>query len=308
VYSSQLAVDRSADPPLLRLATYGRSAFELVAETGPRLEVIANLAFGIVSVGSQASRTFGLFNVGSADVHVTSVARTAGSAAFTVVGPSAFTIPPGGQVDVQVQFAPTSYGPQTATFTVTSDDPQQPTINVPASGETPPAPPTPTATSTATPTSTATATATPTRTPAPTATATATSTPTPTATATATGTAPPTPTAIPTACGPRPSVNVAVQPGPPNTLQVSITAISSPVLPNNELRLLDFGAATNAQIDVGDGVVHTGNFRVNLPAGTQQTSFTVHHATLDQATTVPLVVVDRCGDWPTLVGGGPNAF
>jgi hypothetical protein len=27
-----------------------------------------------------------------------------------------------------------------------------------------------------------------------------------------------------------------------------------------------------------------------------------------QASTVELVVTDGCGDWPTFVGGGPNAF
>jgi hypothetical protein len=189
VYSSQLAIDRSANPTLLRVGTYGRSAFELKAETGPRLEVVSNLAFGVVTLGSSATLPFSLFNVGSADVHVSSITRTAGSTAFTIVSPTPpLTIPPGGQVDVTVRYAPTTAGIQTATFTVTSDDPVQPTRSVPASGDTPQQP------ATATPTATSTVTATSTRTPTATATATTTNTPTPTITPTSTATlAPPTP-------------------------------------------------------------------------------------------------------------------
>ncbi|HYU03223.1 MAG TPA: hypothetical protein VEL02_05190 [Jatrophihabitantaceae bacterium] len=51
-----------------------------------------------------------------------------------------------------------------------------------------------------------------------------------------------------------------------------------------------------------------GNLTVPLPAGTQQASLTVRRATTGQATTLPLVVVDDCGPWPTFVGGGIGAF
>jgi len=72
---------------------------------------------------------------------------------------------------------------------------------------------------------------------------------------------------------------------------------------------LQFGAATNALIDVPGGPTgQTGSFTVNLPAGTQQTQFTVRRATAGQATTVPLVVTDACGPWSTFVGGGAGAF
>jgi hypothetical protein len=45
-----------------------------------------------------------------------------------------------------------------------------------------------------------------------------------------------------------------------------------------------------------------------MPPGTTSFTFVVHHATLGQATTVPLTVVDTCGSWQTFVGGGGNAF
>jgi MYXO-CTERM domain-containing protein len=139
VYGSALAIDRSANPTLLRLATYGRSAFELKAEIGPRLEIISNLAFGAVAQGSSATLTFSLVNVGSADVHVSSITRTAGSTAFTIVSPTApVSIPPGGQAAATARYAPTTLGIQTATFTVASDDPVLPARPVAASGNTPP--------------------------------------------------------------------------------------------------------------------------------------------------------------------------
>ena len=37
-------------------------------------------------------------------------------------------------------------------------------------------------------------------------------------------------------------------------------------------------------------------------------TFTVRRVTAGAATTVPFVVTDSCGAWPSLVGGGPNAF
>jgi hypothetical protein len=52
----------------------------------------------------------------------------------------------------------------------------------------------------------------------------------------------------------------------------------------------------------------TGNQNANLPIETRSVTFTVRHGTAGQATTVPLTVVDGCGSWPTLVGGGATAF
>jgi hypothetical protein len=37
-------------------------------------------------------------------------------------------------------------------------------------------------------------------------------------------------------------------------------------------------------------------------------AFTVRRTTAGQAAQVPFVVVDGCGEWPSFVGGGPNAF
>jgi hypothetical protein len=94
-------------------------------------------------------------------------------------------------------------------------------------------------------------------------------------------------------------------------LLVTVRSSTSPQVPNNQLRQLRFGAATNALIDAGSQTGRTGNFTVSLPANTTQTTFSVRRSTTavpPLSTTVPLIVADDCGDWTTFVGGGPTAF
>jgi photosystem II stability/assembly factor-like uncharacterized protein len=136
VYGSSLAIDTSVTPSLLRLGTYGRSVFELTSATGPLLAVNADLAFGVVARGTSASRIMQLFNVGSSDLHISSIIRVAGSTDFQIVsGPATpTTIAPGEELDYTVQFTPTGTGDKTATFQINSDDPFQPARQVFASG------------------------------------------------------------------------------------------------------------------------------------------------------------------------------
>jgi photosystem II stability/assembly factor-like uncharacterized protein len=136
VDATWLALDTSVTPPILRVGTYGRSAFDLGTPSGPALAVNADLSFGPVPVGRTASRIVQLFNVGSADLHVVAFSRVAGSSDFSVVSgpPTPVTILPGHEIDYTVQFAPTSAGDKIATFRVQSDDPNQPNFDIPASG------------------------------------------------------------------------------------------------------------------------------------------------------------------------------
>jgi hypothetical protein len=108
---------------------------------------------------------------------------------------------------------------------------------------------------------------------------------------------------FPPQCSPRPSVQVAVAPSGPGRLQVTLTTNGTGVFLNS----LQFLSASNALIDAGGVSGATGNFLVTLPAGTQQATFFVRRLA-SGATTVPLVVNDSCGAWPTFVGGGPTAF
>jgi hypothetical protein len=77
---------------------------------------------------------------------------------------------------------------------------------------------------------------------------------------------------------------------------------------NNPLSTLRFTGMANAEVDVAGQTGRSGVFAVDLPAGTTRTDVLVRRLVAGQAATVQLVIVDRCGEWPTFVGGGPSAF
>jgi hypothetical protein len=112
----------------------------------------------------------------------------------------------------------------------------------------------------------------------------------------------PTTTAVPVVCNPRPPVQLGTTRSG-NSLQVMVTATGQ----NNALAALQFTRTTNALVDVGGQSGRTGAFTVSLPGASATTSFTVRRAG-PGAATVALTVVDGCGSWQTLVGGGPGAF
>src|SRR5262249_5379986 len=84
-----------------------------------------------------------VFNVGSADLHVSGFGRVAGGTDFEVASPPPFplTVPSGTEADFTILFRPSSGGNQTATFAIDSDDPTQPSLQLPASGSSPISPP-----------------------------------------------------------------------------------------------------------------------------------------------------------------------
>lgn len=187
-----------------------------------------------------------------------------------------------------------------------------PSCPLPTATSTPTSTSTPTATSTATATSTSTVTPTSTSTPSPTRTSTPTSTPSPTSTPTATGTPTPvrtsTPTATPTP-GPNVSVGAATAPNS-GFLQVTLAARDAGCMPNNQLQSIQFTRLANATVDVPGAsplTVSTPSV-VQLAGQPQSVVLTLRRITAGQAATVELIVVDRCGSWPTFVGGGPAAF
>jgi hypothetical protein len=114
------------------------------------------------------------------------------------------------------------------------------------------------------------------------------------------------------ACTPtRPNVSVTSTRVGSGRLQVTVTAQTLPGGATNTLRTLRFGdphPSTNELIDMSGQTARSGAFSLTLPAGTTSTSFVVRQAATGRPTTVNLVVVDGCGDWPTMVGGGTGAF
>jgi hypothetical protein len=131
-------------------------------------------------------------------------------------------------------------------------------------------------------------------------------TPTPTPPPGATAT--PTPTSTPSqGCASRPPAHVDVAHTTTGRLDVTVTTGTGSSAPNNTLHALRFGAITNATISAAGQTVAS-NVRVTFPAGSRQAQFSVRQTRAGQAVTVPLVVEDDCGDWPTFVGGGAGAF
>lgn len=137
----------------------------------------------------------------------------------------------------------------------------------------------------------------PTSTPTPTLTPTSTSTPAPSATPTSTA------TPMPGPCSPRPRVLLGLAVNSATTLLVTVTATGA----GNGVQELQIGAARNASIEVA-GQSGEGNFRVTLPGAPASVSLLVTRQRREEAVHVPLVVVDRCGDWHTFVGAGPRGF
>ena len=94
-------------------------------------------------------------------------------------------------------------------------------------------------------------------------------------------------------------MHLTTTPNGTGQLQVTIAVSGA----GNSLQTLRFGTTTNARIEAS-GQSASGSFTLSLAPGTQQTTFTVTRLTAGQPVTVNLVVVDVCGDWPTVVGAG----
>jgi beta propeller repeat protein len=92
--------------------------------------------FGDVNVGSSATTVVTVSNVGQQPLVVSSIGLAPGAGAFSIAAAPALpaTIAPGATVDVQVAFAPTASGPQSATLVIGSDDLDEGTVEVALSG------------------------------------------------------------------------------------------------------------------------------------------------------------------------------
>ncbi|GAB4556976.1 MAG: hypothetical protein Tsb0020_00690 [Haliangiales bacterium] len=99
----------------------------------------AELVFAPVRVGeSGGNQTVTIANAAGVNVSpltVSSIALTAGNVADFSAAPSSAVLGAGQSVGVAVGFQPTAPGPRVATLTITSDDPDQPTITVEVRGE-----------------------------------------------------------------------------------------------------------------------------------------------------------------------------
>jgi hypothetical protein len=107
------------------------------------------------------------------------------------------------------------------------------------------------------------------------------------------------------ACVPRPRVQTTPASGG-GKLQVHVEATSLNTQQPNLLRTLRFGTLQNARVTL-NGEPMTSGQSFTISGSSSSADFTVERETPGQATTVPFMVVDGCGEWQTLVGGGTGA-
>ncbi len=97
----------------------------------------SSLTFGNVNTGSSSDMVVSIENTGDADLEITSLSLSDGSAGFSLVSPPStpFTIGPSDPaVDVTVRFAPTVDGAANDDLVIASDDPDENPVNVALSG------------------------------------------------------------------------------------------------------------------------------------------------------------------------------
>jgi hypothetical protein len=96
-----------------------------------------SLEFGTACVGQTRDLTFTVFNTGTTNLNVLSIVRT-GNTDFTLLTPPVVptSISADSHVDYTIRFTPVGApGTRTATFRITTDDPDTPTVDVVVTGE-----------------------------------------------------------------------------------------------------------------------------------------------------------------------------
>jgi hypothetical protein len=109
--------------------------FFSVSESG-NIVVPAGVAFGTVCSGDVGHQTLTVCNTGLGNLKVTGIASS--NPAFAVTTPTGgfpIVIAPGSCFPFEVTFTPSGAGPQSATITISSDDPAHPAVGVQASAQ-----------------------------------------------------------------------------------------------------------------------------------------------------------------------------
>jgi hypothetical protein len=127
----------NATAGVLRAGTYGRGVFTFKKPTGPAVAVGLEdqLAFGEICTGP-AFLNITVYNVGAADLAVSSVQVLLGSSDFAVlpVPPTPVTVDPGEGITFSVSFTPSAAGFEAAIIRITTNDPNAPFVDVLATG------------------------------------------------------------------------------------------------------------------------------------------------------------------------------
>ncbi|WP_426595713.1 choice-of-anchor D domain-containing protein [Cellulomonas sp. McL0617] len=129
--------DSTAGQQVLRIATYGRSAWEFTVPADPTLHVEADLGFGDLQVGQSVTRDLVLHSVGGAPLNVTAIDGSSTDIVVTSRPPGAgfpLALASGEHRAFSVTFTPSVAGDRGSQLMVSSDDPTHPSILVKATG------------------------------------------------------------------------------------------------------------------------------------------------------------------------------
>ena len=123
----------------IRSATETESVFHVALSgtgiTPPEVDVTPTIhQYGEVLVGTMASRAVIIRNLGGAALHVSGTSLIGLDAHDFAVAQGPFVVLPGASHQVDVRFTPTASGPRAATLQLTTDDADEPLIDVALSG------------------------------------------------------------------------------------------------------------------------------------------------------------------------------
>lgn len=127
-------VAATSSPASPTFKNYEPQVVNLAVGTGgavPDISVATSLAFGSVTVGTSKTKTLTISNVGTAALTITDI-TVAGSQFSRGTLPG--TIAAGNSANVNITFSPTSTGSKSATLTIVSNDPDEPSVTVALSG------------------------------------------------------------------------------------------------------------------------------------------------------------------------------
>jgi uncharacterized protein YjiK len=102
--------------------------------SGANISVQSALGFGSVPVGQTLQKDLVVTNAGSSTLNVTSTTITGGSLQFSVSNGGSFSLAAGASRTLAVSYTPASQASHTATLTIASNDPDQPSAAVSLTG------------------------------------------------------------------------------------------------------------------------------------------------------------------------------
>ena len=116
------------------LLAFGRPA-RVSAQPRPNISVSpVSHDFGDTPIGSTGSKSLRLKSIGTADLTVTTTGFRGSNPDFSIISGGAFVITIGDSHDVIVDFTPGGVGVKNDTLDIASDDPDQPIISIPLTG------------------------------------------------------------------------------------------------------------------------------------------------------------------------------